>query len=73
MWYVFFKPDSLEAIAPGAVIFGATRRCGLRLAYREAPPSSGRGKPARPISRIVYLGFEDESAREQVWADLLAD
>jgi hypothetical protein len=72
MWYVFFTPAMIEAITPGPVAFGAAPRPGLRVAYRFTSPAAGR-KPAAPVARLVYLVFADETARAQVWADLLAD
>jgi hypothetical protein len=40
--------------------------------YRFTPPAAGRKSP-QPVERTLHLGFEDESARQAVWADLLAD
>ena len=63
VWYVFFKPDAIVEIVAGEVEFGA--------------------RPARPALHIrfqgekrvhdLYMAFEDEGNRTQVWADLLAD
>jgi hypothetical protein len=72
MWYVFFTPVMIAAITPGMIAFGRTRRSGLRVTYRFTPPASGR-KPPQPISQVLYIGFEDETARQAVWADMLAD
>ncbi len=72
MWYVFFTPAMIEAITPGIIAFGAVQRCGLCIAYRHAAASAD-GKPKAPVTRLVYLAFDDEAARTQVWADLLAD
>ncbi len=72
MWYVFFTPEMIEAITPGVITFGARRRCGLCVAYRHAPATPD-GRIKAPATRLVYLGFDDETARAQVWADLLAD
>jgi len=72
MWYVFFTPGMITAIAPGTIAFGRTRRSGLRVTYRFTPPASGRKAP-QPVCRVLCIGFEDESARQGVWADLLAD
>jgi hypothetical protein len=72
MWYVFFTPDMISAIAPGTIAFGRTQRLGLRVAYRFTPPASGR-KPPQPVFRVLYIGFDDETARQAVWADMLAD
>jgi hypothetical protein len=69
MWYVFFTPGMITAITPGTIAFGPTRRLALRVTYW---PASGR-KPPQPISRVLYIGFPDEIARQAVWADMLAD
>ncbi|MCX7670957.1 MAG: hypothetical protein N2439_12910 [Anaerolineae bacterium] len=72
MWYVFFKPEMIEEIAAGTLMFGATQRPALRVAY-QAPGNARARKPNRPQTQVVYLGFADETERAQVWADLLAD
>jgi hypothetical protein len=72
MWYVFFTPGMIGAIAPGTIAFGRTRRLALRVSYRFTPPASGR-KPPQSISQVLYIGFESEIARQAVWADMLAD
>jgi hypothetical protein len=72
MWYVFFMPEMITAIAPGTIAFGSTRRLALRVIYRYTPPASGR-KPSQTIAQVLYIGFDDEVARQAVWADMLAD
>jgi hypothetical protein len=72
MWYIFFTPQMIAAIAPGTIAFGKTRRLGLRVTYRFTPPASGR-QPPQPITQVRYIGFADEIARHAVWADILAD
>jgi hypothetical protein len=54
------------------VAFGGDRRPGLRVVYRRVPPSEGK-KPKKPVREVLHLAFEDEAARDRVWADLLAD
>lgn len=73
MWYIFFTPETVESIVPGTITFGRTRRQGLRVAYRHLPASAANRKPPKPATRIVYLGFEEETARQAVWADMLVD
>jgi hypothetical protein len=73
MWYVFFTSEMIEAIIPGTVAFGGAGRLGLRVAYRHTPSPAGARKPSKPITQILYMGFEDETARQVVWADMLAD
>jgi hypothetical protein len=72
MWYVFFTPGMIAAIAPGTIAFGKTCRPGLRVTYRFTPPPSVR-KPPQSVSQVLYIGFESEIARQAVWADMLAD
>ena len=72
MWYIFFRPEDIEEVTPGVVAFGASRRPGLRVAYRRLPPEDAK-KPRKPSREVAYLAFESESGRERVWADLRAD
>jgi hypothetical protein len=73
MWYVFFTPETIEGITPGALAFGRSQRLGLRVAYRCKPLLADARKPPGPVTRILYIGFDDEAGRQAVWADLLAD
>ena len=41
--------------------------------YRRQPPAPEGKQPRKAVSATVYLAFEDEAARERVWADLMAD
>jgi hypothetical protein len=76
MWYVFFRPETIEAVTPGRLAFGSLVSPALRVAYRysEPPPDDGRRR-ARPkaIRTVLYLACEDEDGRTRIWADLLAD
>jgi hypothetical protein len=54
------------------VVFGGDKRPGLRIAYRFVPPSDGK-KPKKPVREVLRLAFDDEAARNRVWADLLTD
>lgn len=71
MWYIFFKPETLETITPGIVTFGRTRRLALRVTYHYSLEARKR-KPAKSMTRIAYLGFEHEEARRAVWADMIS-
>jgi hypothetical protein len=72
MWYAFFRPEDVEEVTAGVVVFGGDKRPGLRIAYRFVPPSDGK-KPKKPVREVLRLAFDDEAARNRVWADLLAD
>jgi hypothetical protein len=72
MWYIFFQPQDVIEVTPGAVAFGAESRPGLRIVYLRLPSSEGQ-KPKKPVRETIYLAFADELARDRVWADLLAD
>lgn len=72
MWYAFFRPTDIDEVCAGTVAFGGARRPGLRVAYRNLPPSDGK-RPKKPVREVLHLAFEDEAARDRVWADLLAD
>jgi hypothetical protein len=69
MWYVFFRPERVESVSVGKLTFGANRRPALRVVHCGVPPAPS----GRPNRGIVYLAFDDESARASVWADLLVD
>jgi hypothetical protein len=75
MWYAFFRPETIEAITPGRLAFGAQAWPGLGIAYRYTPaPEGGKHRTgSKPVCTLLYLAFEDEEARRRVWADLLAD
>lgn len=72
MWYIFFHPHVIEEIAAGELNFGGQRAPALRVAYRHTPQKAGKRSP-RTTREVVYLAFEDDGARQKVWADLLAD
>jgi hypothetical protein len=76
MWYVFFRPETVDAVTPGSLAFGSRAGPALRIAYRHTPPSPDDGKRrvrSKPARTVLYLACEDEEARGRVWADLLAD
>jgi hypothetical protein len=72
MWYAFFRPEDIHEVSAGIVAFGGRRQPGLRIVYRSLPPSDGK-KPKKPVREALHLAFENEAARDRVWADLLAD
>lgn len=72
MWYIFFRPEDLLSIVPGRLAFGGAAGPGLRVDYRHTPPAVEGKRPPKPIEATLYLRFDDEAGREQVWADLLA-
>ena len=72
MWYAFFRSEDINEIRAGVVAFGGDQRPALRVTYRSLPPSDGK-KPKKPVREMLHLAFEDEAARDRVWADLLAD
>jgi hypothetical protein len=80
MWYIFFQPAMLTGVAPGQLIWGGQGRLALRVSYNlplTVQPSLLRSLLRLPVEtserRLVYLAFDDEPGRSQVWADLLAD
>ena len=76
MWYVFFRPETVDAITLGSLAFGSRVSPALRVAYRHAAPLAEDGKRrAKPVTARtdLYLACEDDEARGRIWADLLAD
>jgi hypothetical protein len=73
MWYIFFRPETIQEVGPGELAFGARRGPALRVTYLNTPPATDRRKHPRPTRDTVHLVFEDEPARQRVWADLVAD
>jgi hypothetical protein len=76
MWYAFFRPETVDAVTPGSLAFGARVRPGLRIDYRRTAPLPEGGKRSaqpKPVRAVLYLACEDEEARGRIWADLLAD
>jgi hypothetical protein len=81
MWYIFWCPEKMVELAPGLVTFGNEERPGLCVRYNTPEISAFQRRQlpfwqrGRKFSRreTVYLSFDDETIRSQVWADLLAD
>jgi hypothetical protein len=76
MWYVFFRPETIDAVTPGILAFGSRSGPALRIAYRLAEPlpeNARRRAQPKQTRTVLYLVCEDEAARTRIWADLLAD
>ncbi len=73
MWYMFIPPAAIAEITPGQLHYGPEAGPALRVGYRRQPPATEGKRPPKAVSETVYLAFGDETARERVWADLLAD
>jgi len=73
MWYIFFRPEAIQAITPGRLTFGSNQFPALRVAYEHIPSTPSNRKQAKPSEQTVFLAFDDDVARQRVWADLLAD
>jgi hypothetical protein len=73
LWYIFIRPEAIEGITAGLLCDGVSTGPALRVIYPWQPPIAAGKRPRRPVSATVYLMFADGVAREQVWADLLAD
>jgi hypothetical protein len=75
MWYVFFRPEMVEAVTPGSLAFGSRASPALRIAYRYThPPDDGKRRArSKPVRTLLYLASEDDDARGRIWADLLVD
>jgi hypothetical protein len=73
MWYIFIRPDAVKGIVPGNLCYGGRSSPALRVAYRHQPPTVEGKRPPKPIVATAYLAFDDDVAREQVWADLAMD
>lgn len=73
MWYIFIRPEAVAAIVAGGLRYGSRRNPALRVAYRHQPLAVGGKRPPKAFTATAFLAFDDEAAREQVWADLVAD
>ncbi|MCS7220952.1 MAG: hypothetical protein RML36_02170 [Anaerolineae bacterium] len=62
MWYIFFSPQQVISLEPGALIFHGALRPALRVIYRAQ----------RGLERI-YLSFASEEDRRRVWIDIAHD
>ena len=63
-WYAFFHPRDLQEIRRGTLYNGFSVRPALKLGY----PSEGSAQSVQ-----LYLGFEDEGARQRLLDDLQLD
>jgi hypothetical protein len=76
MWYVFFRPEAIDAVTPGVLAFGSRSGPALRIGYRYSEPlpeGAKRRRPPRQYRTVLYLACEDDEVRKRIWADLLAD
>ena len=73
MWYAFIPPAAIGEVMPGQLRYGRQVRLGLRVVYRRQPPAREGKRPPKAVSATVYLAFENDVAREAVWADVLTD
>jgi len=76
MWYLFVRPGAIESISAGTLSFGVRRGPALRVVHRrdrDAQAETRRPGKSGPRRDTFYLSFDDASARNRVWADLLAD
>ena len=73
MWYAFIPPAAITEAMPGALRYGRQVSPGLRVVYRRQPPARDGKRPPKAVMATLYLAFEDDVARESVWADLVAD
>lgn len=63
-WYAFFRPEAIETLVLGTMIFGQKTRSALQLSYQADHVES---------LEILYLSFDNQAQREQILRDLLAD
>jgi hypothetical protein len=73
MWYAFIPPAAIADVTPGALCYGRRISPGLRVVYRRQPSAPEGKRPPKAVNSALYLAFEDDAARERVWADLVAD
>ena len=76
MWYLFVRPAAIESVSAGMLCFGSGPRPALRVVHRadrDALAGATRRDRSRPQQETFYLAFDDRSARDCVWADLVAD
>lgn len=78
MWYIFFRPETVQAVEAGRIAFGRACRPALHVGYLRPPVVGAKRRwlglrpPPGAGPADVYLGFDDEGTRQAVWADLLA-
>ncbi|NLE75763.1 MAG: hypothetical protein GX605_03280 [Chloroflexi bacterium] len=64
MWYLFFQPGWIRRVEAGHVVFGHSRRPGLRVTFQ--------GEDSKEPSEVL-LSFDTQENRTLVLADLLYD
>lgn len=72
LWYAFFTPEQIVAIAQGALRTTAATLPALAITYRPAPPAVGRQR-GQPAPLTLYLAFLTAEERATVLADLLTE
>ncbi|RME62233.1 MAG: hypothetical protein D6790_06675 [Caldilineae bacterium] len=73
MWYCFFKPEVIEKIRWGEIVFDDHRMPGLAVQHTVHMPKRGRLRPARTVSKTIYLACHTEEDARAILADLLYD
>lgn len=73
MWYLFLRPEVIQGLAAGQLTHGVKAAPALRITYRHTPPAIAGKRPPKPTTETAYLACEDETGRDAIWADLLAD
>ncbi len=63
-WYAFFRPEAIETLVLGTIIFGQKARSALQVSYQADKVES---------LETLYLSFDNQAQGEQILRDLLAD
>lgn len=71
LWYAFFTPPQITAIAPGQQWIGRQWLPALAITYRPAPAPTARRRT--PSVATLYLAFPNPADHTAVLADLLVD
>ena len=73
MWYAFIPPAAIIEVMPGELRYGRQVCLGLRVIYRRQPPAMDGKRSPKAVVATIYLAFEDDAKRVNVWADVVAD
>lgn len=71
LWYAFFTPPQIIAVAPGQQQIGRQWLLALAVTYRPAPLPNARRRT--PNATTLYLAFPDPDDYTAVLADLLVE
>ncbi|HHY57875.1 MAG TPA: hypothetical protein GYA08_20840 [Chloroflexi bacterium] len=71
LWYAFFTPAQIDAIAPGQQQVGGRWLPALAITYR--PAFSPEARRRTPATATLYLAFPDPGDHTAVLADLLVE